>query len=100
MVKHFLTYVMTLFCLSVLSQNNDVAKKSKIEILSADELIYNQEVGRYQICRGNVRFKQGNMLMDCDSARFYEDVNKIEAFGDIYIRQKRYTRLVGKVLRI
>jgi lipopolysaccharide export system protein LptA len=98
MVKHFLTYVMTLFCLSVLSQNNDVAKKSKIEILSADELIYNQEVGRYQLCRGNVRFKQGSMLMDCDSARFYEDVNKIEAFGDIYIRQRDTLDLWGKYL--
>jgi lipopolysaccharide export system protein LptA len=98
MVKHFLTCVLTFLCLAVLSQNINIAKKSKIEILSADELIYNQEVGRYQICRGNVRFKQGSMLMDCDSARFYEDVNKIEAFGDIYIRQRDTLDLWGKYL--
>ena len=65
---------------------SSVAGKTKIEIIGADELVYDQEIGRYQMCRGNVRFKQGNVYMDCDSARFYEDINKIEAFSNIYIR--------------
>lgn len=74
------------------------SKQTKIEILSANELVYNQERGRYQICRGNVRFKQGTMLMDCDSAYFYEQINKIEAFGKIYIRQRDTLDLWGGYL--
>ncbi len=73
-------------------------KKTKIEIIGADELVYNQQVGRYQICRGNVRFKQGEVYMDCDSARFYEEINRIEAFGSIYIRQKDTMDLWGDYL--
>jgi lipopolysaccharide export system protein LptA len=61
--------------------------QTKIEILGADQLVYNKDVGKFQRCIGNVRFKQGQMFMDCDSARFYEEVNKVEAFGNIYIRQ-------------
>jgi len=73
-------------------------KPTKIEILSSDELVYNQNKGRFQMCVGNVRFKQGAVYMDCDSARFYEEVNKIEAFGDIYIRQKDTLDLWGGYL--
>ena len=72
--------------------------QTKIEILSADELIYDQKIGDYQLCKGNVQFKQGNMFMDCDSARFYDKVNKIEAFGDIYIRQQDTLDLHGEYL--
>ena len=38
------------------------------------------------------------MFMDCDSARFYDKVNKIEAFGDIYIRQQDTLDLHGDYL--
>ena len=74
------------------------SSSTKIEIISADQLVYNKEVGRYQMCIGNVKFRQGNMFMDCDSARFYENVNKIEAFGDIYIRQRDTLDLWGNYL--
>ena len=72
--------------------------QTKIEILSADELVYDQKIGDYQLCKGNVQFKQGNMFMDCDSARFYDKINKIEAFGDIYIRQQDTLDLNGDYL--
>ena len=72
--------------------------QTKIEILSADELTYDQKIGDYQLCKGNVQFKQGSMFMDCDSARFYDKVNKIEAFGDIYIRQQDTLDLHGEYL--
>ena len=72
--------------------------QTKIEILSADELVYDQKIGDYQLCKGNVQFKQGNMFMDCDSARFYDKINKIEAFGDIYIRQQDTLDLHGDYL--
>jgi lipopolysaccharide assembly outer membrane protein LptD (OstA) len=72
--------------------------QTKIEILSADQLVYDQNIGDYQLCKGNVQFKQGNMFMDCDSARFYDKANKIEAFGDIYIRQQDTLDLHGDYL--
>jgi len=97
-LKSILTYLFVLSTIVCFAQQEKPSGQTKIEILSADELVYNQEVGRYQICRGNVRFKQGTMLMDCDSARFYEDVNKIEAFGDIYIRQRDTVDLWGGYL--
>ncbi len=82
----------------VFAQTETKSNKTKIEILSSDELVYDQAKGRFQMCRGNVRFKQGSMLMDCDSARFYEDINKIEAFSKIYIRQRDTLDLWGDYL--
>ena len=97
-MKYIITYIVIFTSLYSLGQTNEQGGQTKIEILSADELVYNQDLGRFQICRGNVRFKQGTMLMDCDSARFYEEVNKIEAFGDIYIRQRDTVDLWGGYL--
>ena len=98
-LKYLVTYLFLLLKIVGFSQNtSSVAGKTKIEIIGADELVYDQEIGRYQMCRGNVRFKQGNVFMDCDSARFYEDINKIEAFSHIYIRQKDTLNLWGDYL--
>lgn len=72
--------------------------QAQIEIMRADELVYNSEVGKYQRCIGNVQFKQDEVLMDCDSAWFFEEVNRIEAFGNIHIRQKDSFDLRGKYL--
>jgi len=60
---------------------------SPIEILRTNKLVYDATVGRYQRCIGNVLFKQDEIFMDCDSAWFYEDVNLVKAFGNVYIRQ-------------
>lgn len=97
MLKAAFTYLFLITSLLAIAQT-PAGKQTKIEILSTDELVYNQERGRYQICRGNVRFKQDKMLMDCDSAYFYEEINKIEAFGKIYIRQKDTVDLWGGYL--
>lgn len=99
-LKSTLTIALCLLSILVYSQTETPkkSKSTKIEILSADELVYDQAKGRYQMCIGNVRFKQGTVYMDCDSARFYEEVNKIEAFGDIYIRQKDTMDLWGEYL--
>ncbi len=72
--------------------------QTPIEILSAQELIYNQTQGDYQLCKGNVKFKQGTVFMDCDSAKFYDKENKIEAFGSIRILQRDTLDLRGEFL--
>lgn len=98
MLKAAFTHLFIFTCLATLAQSEVVVGQTKIEILSTDELVYNQERGRYQICRGNVRFKQDEMYMDCDSAYFYEEVNRIEAFGNIYIKQQDTLDLWGGYL--
>lgn len=70
----------------------------QIEILGADELEYDAEFGKIQRCKGNVRFRQDNALMRCDSAWFYEDENRIEAFGNIHINQQDTLNLWGDYL--
>ena len=98
MLRAAFLYLFGIASIAALAQTQVSSGQTKIEILSTDELVYNQERGRYQICRGSVRFKQDEMLMDCDSAYFYEEVNRIEAFGKIYIRQKDTLDLWGGYL--
>lgn len=91
-MRVLLTYMLFLTAASSFAQ-------SRVEILRADRLVYDREVGRYQRCIGNVQFKQGNVYMDCDSAWFYEDKNLVEAFGKIRIRQRDTFDLRGEYLR-
>ncbi len=97
MLKYVFTCLFLVVRLVSIAQDTN-NPNTKIEILRTDELIYNQERGRYQICRGNVRFKQDAIVMDCDSAYFFEDKNRIEAFGKIYIRQRDTLDLWGGYL--
>ena len=55
----------------------------KSETLSYDE----QRLPGIQILNGNVRFRHDDALMYCDSAYFYENVNSIDAFGNVRIEQ-------------
>jgi lipopolysaccharide export system protein LptA len=72
--------------------------QKQIEILGADELEYDESFGKIQRCKGNVRFRQDNALMRCDSAWFYEDENRVEAFGNIHINQQDTMNLWGDYL--
>lgn len=58
----------------------------RVEIVQADALegskIKGEDVRRLT---GNVIFRQGNTLMYCDSALFYDRSNSIDAFGSIRI---------------
>ncbi|MDR2840771.1 MAG: hypothetical protein LBV75_05850 [Paludibacter sp.] len=40
-----------------------------------------------QVLRGEVRFRQDNALMYCDSAYFYENANSMDAFGNVRMEQ-------------
>lgn len=41
----------------------------------------------YQILKGNVEFRKGDMLMFCDSAHFFDRRNDIQAFGNVRMEQ-------------
>jgi lipopolysaccharide export system protein LptA len=60
-------------------------KEKKIELISADELNFDESLGaNAKKLIGNVKFKQEQTFLTCDSAYLYEN-NKIEAFGNVTI---------------
>jgi lipopolysaccharide export system protein LptA len=73
-------------------------QKKKVEIVQANALegshINGEEV---RTLTGNVIFRQGNTLMYCDSALFYERSNSIDAYGNIRIENPE-SKINGKKL--
>lgn len=45
------------------------------------------EAEEYQIVKGSVKFRQGNMWMFCDSAYYYPEKNSMIAFGHVRMEQ-------------
>lgn len=62
---------------------------SRVYLLHSDELFYDEhgENPDAQIVRGNVQFRQDNMLLWCDSAYFYQDQNAVDAYGHVRFKQ-------------
>lgn len=69
-----------------LAQTNEEQKE--VEILNADELRFQELEGR-KITRmvGNVRLKQEEIYMWCDSAHLYKETNTVDAWGNVHIQQ-------------
>lgn len=72
--------------------------QESIELIGAEVSEYDAAMVDAERLIGNVRFRQNNVYMDCDSAWFYHAENKIEAFGHIYIRQQDTLNLWGEYL--
>ncbi len=61
---------------------------TEIHIIHSDRLVVNRlEDDSKQRLIGDVEIEQGNMRLLCDSARFYQRKNNVEAFGNIVIEQ-------------
>jgi lipopolysaccharide export system protein LptA len=74
-------------------------KKRRIELLNADELVYDESNGeKFKRLRGHVSFKHEDVLMDCDSAWMYND-NRMDAFSNVHIRQGDTLNLYGNKLK-
>lgn len=61
--------------------------KEPININNADFLDFNKNYANAQRLVGNVSMTQGNLTLNCDSAWFWKDLNKMEAFGRAYLSQ-------------
>lgn len=72
--------------------------QSVIELLGADVIEYDQSFVDAERVKGNVRFKQDGVFMNCDSAYFYRKDNRVKAYGNIYIRQRDTFNLWGDYL--
>ena len=64
------------------NQSNKVFLENA-DILSANEAISTD----YQVLKGNVRFRRGDMYMFCDSAYFYAETSSLDAFGNVRMTQ-------------
>ena len=73
--------------------------QTQIEIINADEISFNKKVNEdRQVLIGNVKTKHKNRFLTCDSAYYYTQDNKIEAFSNIHIWQGDTLSLKGEYL--
>ncbi len=93
---HLLKVLYACFCLIILSTS--VNAQQDIELLGADFSEYDKSMIDAERLIGNVKFRQQNVYMDCDSAWFFHGQNRVEAFGHIYIRQTDTINLWGNHL--
>lgn len=95
-----LSFVFLVILMLGVKHNALSQKKSKIKLLGADKMIYNEQVhGKVRILRGNVRFKQNQTLMYCDSAVLHGTSNQMKAYGHVKIvDSKKNTTMIGDSL--
>lgn len=72
---------------------------SKVHLLHADRLFFDERVHRTaQILVGNVQFSHDGVLLNCDSALYYEATNSFDAFGHVRMNQGDTLLLDSEVL--
>ncbi len=72
----------------------------KVEVLGAKTFEYDQKKsGKVKKLIGDVKLKQGNTLLFCDSAYQYEETNFVEAFGHVHINTNDTTHIYGDILK-
>jgi lipopolysaccharide export system protein LptA len=73
---------------------------SKIQVLGARSFEFDQAAsGKVRKLIGDVRLKQDNTLLFCDSAYQYEETNYVEAFGRVHINTNDSVHIYGDVLK-
>ena len=79
--------------------NVSCVAQSKIEIINADKISFDKKNNKdKQVLSGNVKTKHNNHFMICDSAYYYANETKIEAFSKIQIWQGDTLSLKGDYL--
>jgi lipopolysaccharide export system protein LptA len=79
--------VLTLCIFINLLFNFSFAQKT-VEIINANSLEFDASKGvKAKKLIGNVIFKQDGIFMYCDSAYFYSEDNKLDAFSNVHIKQ-------------
>lgn len=62
-------------------------REDRIFLEEADSLFRNDLREDIKIVKGNVKFRQGGMVLTCDSAYFYSDQDKADCFGNVLMTQ-------------
>ncbi len=72
---------------------------NKVFLENSDVLSANEEISTdYQVLKGNVKFRRGNMFMYCDSAYFYSKTSSLDAFGNVKLIQGDSLKVFADVL--
>ncbi len=88
------------FCILILTQAAFGQGASKINLIKADQLKYNKDLGKdLRRVIGNVAFEHDGAYLYCDSAYFHEDANNVEAFGTIHIKVSDTLNIYGDQLQ-
>lgn len=77
----------------------DRYQRNKVFLENADELIADESRStEYQVLRGNVRFRRGDMYMFCDSAYYYDKTSSLDAFGHVHMTQADTLQVFADVM--
>ncbi len=87
-----------LFSLFLFFLSLSTHSQTRIELLNANTLEYDEEQGKAKRLIGNVSFKHENAIMYCDSAYLYPE-NALDAFGNVHIQQGDTLNLYGQFLK-
>ena len=90
--------ILTYYICSLFTILSCVAQ-TQIEIINADKISFNKKNNKdRQVLTGNVKTKHKDHFMSCDSAYYYANENKIEAFNNVHIWQGDTLSLKGDYL--
>ncbi|MBK9176833.1 MAG: hypothetical protein IPM46_10970 [Flavobacteriales bacterium] len=99
MPQRILTLITLFACAAAGSAQTGTERgDGRVEILNADEWVYDKLANGAQRLKGNVRFKHANAIMHCDSAHLFED-QRVDAFGRVSIEQGDSLRADADLLR-
>jgi lipopolysaccharide export system protein LptA len=75
------------------------SKESKVEILHADDFIFDEQNGvKARRLIGNVRIKHNESIMHCDSAYVFNETNTVKAYGNVRITDDTEMEVTGDSL--
>ncbi|PLX16291.1 MAG: hypothetical protein C0599_15635 [Salinivirgaceae bacterium] len=87
MIKQYiiLSFLTLLVSIDVFAQN-DEKKTSKVELLGALEMGTNDKIAKNaKRILGNVKLKQDDVFMYCDSVYLYTELNNFRAYGHVHL---------------
>lgn len=90
--------LLVIACLGFAAASAQTGAGGRVEILNADEWLYDKTAGGAQRLRGNVRFKHADAIMECDSAHLFED-QRVDAFSRVRINQSDTLTAEADLLR-
>ncbi len=80
--------------------HSSAQNKQQINIEHADLFSYKEVNGvKLKMLVGNVWLSQKDLSLFCDSANFYNDENRVEAFGNVHIQQSDSVDVYGEILK-
>ncbi len=98
MRRTFAILVFLVYALVTVTGQDNAPKKRKVEI-TGKKLVHDSKMSEsVRLILGDVKITHGNVIMYCDSAYFYSDSNRVEAYNHIHIIQNDSIHLYGDYL--